>query len=365
MMIPRKLENDASPLVIPVDNEASDSSKIVFRNETPSKPEEIIYFTSCSFISEGNSQVGQIQLTFDVFKFVPQGPSWIIKIKWQDLKRIAKINRRGIDKGIEITTNKVSMMFASMHDRDDVALLIKMVSDAQSRLNKSVGFSKKDEAEVIRRLTPFKAPIVFEESVPTNQHDIMQLIKSPETMAEMYKICGCHDIAISGWTRNKDGLTRTIQYTQDSFQSLNVASTQTLMKSGDSCVLEVLCKFSRSSAQYLLQLNMQFFFKQDGELTNYRGAYAVDWIRDVWDKEFVEAAVKRQARMFFFYIKAKLSNETFDATLYDGQWRQHQPYVLVIIGLILAILSLIIFPHGTNWYGYLFGSLLIAAFYYL
>ena len=235
---------------------------------------------------------------------------------------------------------------------------------ALPRENKTFGFNTKDDVEVVKRLTRLKAPHVFDDTVSASLQDIITLLKSPDVITEYYALCGLTDVVVSNWSKDKDGLTRSVQYTQRMFQSLSVSATHAIMKSGDTLAFEVLCKFTRPSAPLFLQMNLQLFFRQDGDTTSYRGAYALDYTMDTWDKEFVEAAVNRQVTILYHFLKAKINGESFDESLYFGQWRKHQPYVLVILALVVALLAMYILKRDANWYGYLFGSMLIVLFFY-
>lgn len=326
---------------------------------------DVIWRTSCIFVErENKTAAGDLYCTRDSMSFITKDNAQMINVAWKNVKRIAKFNRRSLEKGIEISGDDFILTFTSVKNRDTIIDCIKIMTEAIKRDNRTFGFIKRDDIEVVKRLTAMKAPHIFEESLTSNLQDIANLVKSQELIAEYFDICGFSDVVISSWTKDKAGLTRSTSYTQRGFQSSTISSTQTIMKSGDSLVFEVVNKYTRPSTSTIMRVNVQFFFKQNEETTSFRGAYAVDYIKDTWDKEFVEASIARQMRIFYYFLKAKISNEAFDITEYDGQWRRHQPYVLVIIGLVIALLAMYILRGDANWYGYLFGSLLIFLFFY-
>ncbi|OHT07655.1 hypothetical protein TRFO_24063 [Tritrichomonas foetus] len=326
---------------------------------------EIILKVPCSVIFNNRNITGDLYLIRNQIRFIPRQISqWMLQINCKDITQIAKINRRSLEKGIEVTTSSSTLTFTSVHDRDNIVHYIKLLTDAQFRVNQSFGFLTKDDTEVVKHLTVLRAPHVFEETFNSNLQDIITLLKKNETISEIYSICECTDVVFSGWSRNKDGLTRNVQYTQPMFQPLSVASVQTIMKSGDTLVFEINSKFSRTYAPKFLTMNFQLYFHQEGEITNYRGAYVID-SRDTWDKEFVEASIAHFVKIFYYYLKAKICDEQFNEADYEGEWRRHQPYVNLIIALLIALISINLFPKGTNWYGYFIGSLLIIGFFYL
>lgn len=318
----------------------------------------------CTFLNTNGGWFvpGDFYFTHEKLHFIPRREKWMIAIMWSQIKKIQKINR-GLDKGLEVSAGQ-NVQFFQVRDRDLVLSYIKLMMQALPRENKTFGFNTKDDVEVVKRLTRLKAPHVFDDTVSASLQDIITLLKSPDVITEYYALCGLTDVVVSNWSKDKDGLTRSVQYTQRMFQSLSVSATHAIMKSGDTLAFEVLCKFTRPSAPLFLQMNLQLFFRQDGDTTSYRGAYALDYTMDTWDKEFVEAAVNRQVTILYHFLKAKINGESFDESLYFGQWRKHQPYVLVILALVVALLAMYILKRDANWYGYLFGSMLIVLFFY-
>lgn len=340
-------------------------TKILFNEAVIPQLTDVFCRTSCCFLNggTGRSVSGDFFFTHEKLFFIPRQGQWMIAIPWGEIIRIQKINR-SLEKGIEVSTANHVVQFTPVRERDSVVGYIKLMIEALHRENRTFGFNTKDDVEVLKRLTRLKAPHVFDDTVNASLQDIITLLKSPELFNEYFSLCGITDAVVSNWTKDKDGLMRSVQYTQRMFQSLNVSATHAIMKSGDSLAFEVLCKYTRPSAPDFLQMNLQLFFRQDGDTTSYRGAYALDYSTDTWDKEFVEASVNRQATILYHFLKSKISGEPFDEDLYSGQWRKHQPYVLVILALVVALLAMSILKRDANWYGYLFGSLLIVCFFY-
>jgi hypothetical protein len=282
---------------------------------------------------------------------------------WPDICRISKITK-SIERGLEIGAASRIVYFISMKERDVVFDWIRLLADTCNRQNQSFGFRAGDDVDVGKRLTKLKAPHVLEDTVSANLQEIVVLLRAPEFIIECYDRCHLTDVIVSNWTKEKDGLRRTVQYTQPMFQALDVHTIQTIMKSGDSLVFQNISQFGRPSAPVLLQMNLQFFFKMEGDTTTYRSAYVLDYSLHPWDKEFIESSISRQVRIFHHFLKVKLKQEDFKELGYEGQWRKHQSYVLVILGLLAALMALFLLRREGNLYRCLFGGLLLFWFFY-
>jgi uncharacterized membrane protein len=64
--------------------------------------------------------------------------------------------------------------------------------------------------------------------------------------------------------------------------------------------------------------------------------------------------------MNFYFLKSSFSGEQFNIAKYEGKWRVHQPYVLVILGLLLLIAGVIVLPADADWYKLLAGGIVLA-----
>jgi hypothetical protein len=304
-------------------------------------------------------------LTRRSFTFSPKRPiaDCQIDFSWPDIRHLSKITKT-VERGVEVGTDTRVVYFISMKERDVVFDWIRLLADTFGRGKRSFGFRTRDDVDVVKRLTMLKAPHVLEAVVSASLQEIVVLLRAPEFILECYNRCHLTDVVLSNWTKDKNGLTRTVQYTQPMFQALDVHTTQTIMKSGDSLVFENLSQFGRPSAPVLLQMNLQFFFKREGETTSYRSAYFLGYSVQPWDKEFIEASINRQVRIFHNFLKAKINQEYFKESGYEGQWRKHQPYVLVILGLLTSLLALFVLKREGNLYRYLFSGLLLFCFFY-
>jgi hypothetical protein len=228
------------------------------------------------------------------------------------------------------------------------------------------GFLQKgDDAEVSRRIHVLKAPFVFEEVIAAKFDDVFNLLKEPQVTENMLTSSGCTDVIISSWNKTRNGISRGIQYVQPMAQNCNVSAIQTLTKSGQQCTFEINSSFSRLSVRKFLATTTQYYFKANGENVTFRGAYRLDWEDETWDKEFVEATVGRSVRMNFYFLKSSFSGEQFNTAKYEGKWRMHLPYVLVILGLFLLLIGVITLPADTDWYKLLAGFLVLAFGVYL
>jgi hypothetical protein len=287
----------------------------------------------------------------------------MLLVSWADMRQASKISRLGLEMGIEIATSAGIISFTSIRDCDQLIAYLRLLTEASRRAHKSFGFVAKDDIEVVKRLTVLKAPHVFEDVIESDLHSIITMLKSAEVISEYYARCGLKDVIVSGWAKTRDGLTKSVHYTQAMFQPLQVSSTYTIMKSGDSLVFEVVSQYARPSAPRLLQMNLQCFFTQDGEKTKLRFAYLLDYTVESWDKEFINAAVTRQAKMLYAFLKAQMNHEQFNEADYAEPWKQHQPYVLTILGLLAVFTAMRVLKKDANWYGYLFGAVFLFLFF--
>lgn len=343
--------------------DSSDIPKIMLIKPPPL--DSVVYQTQCHLIIDGKTILGDMILTYEALYFITKQirPPFMYKVIWPDCKETAKVHKRGIDKGITLTTVSNSITFSAIKDRETTIYFMKLIASANKNPEESYGFITKDDTEVVRRIVQMRAPHVIEDVTKADLNTIMKTLRESD-LTEMYTVCGCSDVVTSRWSKTKNGISRTIQYTQPMFQSLSVASTQTLMKKGDICVFEISSKFSRSYAPHFLHMNMQYYFQPDGEATSMRVAYIPEWQKDTWDKEFVAAAVQRQVKMNFYYLKGKFTGEAFNKSLYEDKWKQHQSYVLVITALIITILVVIFFPADTDWYSLMAAFVVLFALFY-
>jgi hypothetical protein len=290
-------------------------------------------------------------------------PSEVLEIPWTEIGNINKINRLGIDKGIELSTNTATVTFTAVKRCDDLVLYIKLLKSAR-REHKSYGFVAKDDIEVVKKLTELRAPHVSEDVVDATLTQIATLLKSPELVSEYYAFCGIKDVIISGWAKEKDGLTRSAQFTQAMFQPISVSTAFSMAKSGESLVFDVISHYSRPSAPELLRANLQCFFKQESEKTKLRFAYSLDYGVQTWDKEFIDAAVSRQITILCDFLKARITGVEYNDAGHGREWMKHQPYVLVILGLVALLLAMNILKKDANWLGYMVGFVLIFLVFY-
>lgn len=342
-------------------------SNIVKKNVvTIPQPYDTIYYTfaNCSIPSTGINHSGDCFFTTKALMFIPRSnnKAWMIEVNWKDISSIEKASKRAMDKGIELSIGDIKIIFTQMNNRNIFWDYIIFLSNIVQNQKPTYGFNKRDDAEVVRRLTILRAPHAFDTVLNAELSDIITMLKSPELFTESLEIAGCNDVVAGSWNKTKDGIFRLIQYTQPLFQNTTVQQTQTLMKSGDTAVLELFLRLSRPSINGFLHVPMQFYLKKAGEKVSFRCAYSMDWINDVWDKEFVEAAVGRTIRVMFHYAESKANKSKFDESEFEGQWRKHQPFVLVIVGLLLLLLGVCVVPDSRAWYRALCGFIAIAMF---
>jgi hypothetical protein len=251
-------------------------------------------------------------------------------------------------------------------DRDLLSFHMSVIHHSHTSPVHTYGFSRKvDDAEVSRRIHLLKAPHVLEEQIARKFDDLVNLLKEDRLTEDILTSCGCTDVIISPWTVTPHGISRGVQYAQSMTQNCSVSAVQTLTKSGNECTFETASSFSRLSSGRFLVTTTQYYFKEDGDNVKFRGAYRLDWATDTWDKEFVAATVGRSARMNFYFLKSRFSGEQFNIAKYEGKWRMHQPYVLVIIGLLLLVALVILLPADADWYKLIGGCLVLSVSAYL
>ena len=336
---------------------------------------DIIFKSTGSYTSIDNKTIqGEAFITQNSLIFIPKQGTFnrMIEIQLSEINQIAKINRRGFEKGIEVLIDNQSIIFSSFSQRDLMASYIKIISEASKRKNKSFGFNNSDDAKVIKKISILRAPHVFEEVIEKNEtvkevmslQDIFKLLKAPEFITEFYTIFNFKDAVVSNWLKNKDGLTRVVCYSQPMFQPLSVSSNQNIMSSDNTLAFDMVSKFSRIGESNAIVMNLQLLFKQEEEKITFREAYSTDYNIELYDKEFIESSVSRQNKILFHFIKSKLTNNEFNEENYADQWAKHQTYVLIIISLLVVLFIIIFYPQNNNWYGYLFGAFLFIMFFY-
>ena len=343
--------------------------------------DEIIYATSAQILNRSKAIGGDIYITHKALVFCSKQirPSFYVELLWPDIKEIKRSHKRGYDKSITISLTDSHVIFASIKDRDSFMIFSRMIKKSYktiksnapqtnmrspNRLPSTYGFiAKNDDAEVVWKINVLKAPHVFEDMVTVKFQTIFEKFRSGDMLNEMVTACGGHEYVTSSW-RSGDGLSRNVSFTQPMLNPPSVAGKQMLRKSGNAAVFESQYVFSRASSPNFLSMNMQIYCKQEGDNTQLRGAFILDWDKETWDKEFVEAAVIRMGRMHYYYVKSAISNESFNVSAYEGKWRLHQPYVLTIISLVATILCIIVLPKNTNWYSILAAFCVVALFFY-
>lgn len=343
----------------------SEVSNYVKKGSITIKHEEnVIYKTSCWCTFTKGQFAGDTIFTKNSLIFVQKGNSgWVIEIQWLQIIKMTQEQRKYNDKGIVFQLdNQNSIYLSAMKDRDLFWSYVLLLTNAAKSQNPSYGLISKDEAEVVRRLTILRAPHTMEEMLNAHFNDVYKLLKSSELWNDALSICGCHDIIFGRWKKTQDGITRFIQYSHPMFQETSVTIVQKLMKSGKTASFECFMRLSRASAQNFLQIPIQYFIKREHKSLQYRCAYSLDWITETWDREFVEAAISRLISSNFNFIKSKIINEKFDQNSFEGQWKKHQPFVLVILALVIMLIIMIVSPSDVNWYKFYAG--LIALFVY-
>lgn len=326
-----------------------------------------IYSTPAIYANAKANVTGDCYFTSTSLVFIPRTnkKAWTLEINWKDISLIEKIQKRAMEKGIELTIGDQKVAFTQMSNRDAFWNYVLLLSKTSKNSQPTFGFTKRDETEVVHKLTILRAPCAFETILETDMKNLFSVLKKAEVFEESLQVVGCTDIVTSSWHKTKDGIVREIHYVQPLFHSTNVVMTQTLMKSGQTAALEFLIRLSRPTQSDFLHVPMQFFFRKvDGKLS-FRCAYSLDWIKDVWDLEFVEAAVARSIRVLFHYITSKINKTTFNESEFEGQWRRHQPFVLMIVALIGLIIGTILTPDPRYWYKFLAGIIALMLFFAL
>lgn len=284
----------------------------------------------------------------------------LIRIRWRFVREISDPQKKGLEKAVYIGVGNEHIIFNALKDRDTFLFLARLEFALARAKVQTYGFLRKGDEEVATRITPLKAPHVIEDSVTMGLKEVVSKLREGALTTEMLTVCGLTNVAPLKWTKTKTGIQRIVSYTHPMSQVTDVACVQTLMKSGSVCVLETTSKFSRPAHGNFLTSNVQFYFKEDDGVVNMRGAYALTWDTETWDKEFVEAAVSRVNRMSFYFLKRKFSGENFNVAKYEGKWRMHQPYVLVIATLTIVILCVLILPVDTDWARFIAGVCVFA-----
>ena len=327
--------------------------------------ENVIYRTACWCTFTKGQFAGESIFTKNSLIFVQKGNNgWVIEIQWQQILKMTLEQKRYNDKGITFELdNNNSIFLSAMKDRDVFWSYVLLLTNAVKNKKSSYGFIAKDDAEVLKRLTILRAPHTMEELMPAHFSEVYKLLKTSDLWIDAMTMCGSKDIIVSRWQKIQDGVTRIIQFTHPMFQMTNISLVQKMMKSGKTSSLECFYTLSRILAQNFLQIPLQYFIQRDHKSLQFRCAYSLDWITETWDKEFVEEAMNRIFLMNFNYFKSKIMNKEFDRSSFEGQWKKHQPFVLVIVALILLILTLIISPDDVNWYKFCAGLVSLFIFF--
>ena len=381
-VVPIRAAHVSMPLLPTLELDKSESNLLA--NEPPSPPPPVVQSKieqlPPGFAPKQDSVILQVQcvlaeqknlpgfalLTSDACWFISkQVKGRILKLKWENVTEISKMRKKGTDKVVRISADRNHITFGSIKERDTFVFLAKLALKLSKATVQTYGFMKKGDEEVATRITAMKAPHVFEDSVSKDLNDILVMLRDGPLVTDMLAACGCIDIVPSQWTKTKNGIERMVSYVQPMSQNSDVTAVQTLMKSGHVCVFEMTEKFSRPSTGMFLESNIQFYFKEDEGVVNIRGAYGLGWYKETWDKEFVEAAVSRVNRMNFYYLKSKFSGESFNVAKYEGKWRMHQPYVLVISALVLLILCVLVLPSDTDWFRIIAGLCVLVFLFYM
>lgn len=348
-------------------SEIAELAEFVMKNVIhQTKNENVIFRTSCSCFGEKTSATGECLFTSQKLIFVPKASKnmWLALIPWSSILKMTQVTRRGLEKGVSLQfQSQKTIIISQMYNRDLFWSYVLLLTDATKTNKPSYGLIHRDDTEVMRKLTILRAPHTWEDVIVGNIGDVMKMLKTSELWSDALKVCECVDVLIGNWNKTKDGISRIIQYQQPLFQSVSVSSHHSLMKSGDTCTLELFMSFSRSAQQGFLHVPVQFYFRTREDKLIYRCAYSLDWIKETWDREFVESAVSRHIKMIYNYIKSKIINEQFNELQFEGQWRKHQTYVIVLIILLTAILLTIFSPRDLNWYRVLAGFIALFFFF--
>jgi hypothetical protein len=325
--------------------------------------DETIFLTNATMTRSQLSSPGVIILTYPLLFFHSKQsrPPFLLTIDWNDIREIGKLPGKGSEKAIQVTVENEPVVFFTPKERDTLLFHMSAIQRAHQSPVHTFGFLQKgDDAEVSRRIHVLKAPHVLEEVINAKFDDVFNLLKEPQVTENMLASCGCTDVIVSAWNKTRNGISRGVEYIEPMAQNCHVSAVQTLTKSGQQCTFEINSSFSRLSLSRFLGTTTQYYFKADGENVTFRGAYRLDWTEETWDKEFVEATVGRAARMNFYFLKSTFSGEQFNTAKYEGKWRMHQPYVLVILGLLLLLVGVISLPADTDWYKLLAGFVVMA-----
>jgi hypothetical protein len=331
------------------------------------RPECIIYQAAATLPNVKNAN-GLVILTYQLFYFQSKGvqPPFLIHIMWKDITDLEKLHRKNFDKSVKVITRDKSITFSSLKERDTLIFYMGLIRTSNSQSVQTYGFSqKRDDAEVARRINVMKAPTVFEVSLAQKLNAIVTDLRDDSLTEAMLVASGCAEIVISPWAKTGNGISRTVQYVQPLSQNADVSAIHTLMISGRVCTYEILSSFSRVNSGKFMESQMQFHFKEDSDKVNFRGAYILEWLKEIWDKEFVAASVSRANRITYYFLKSKFSGEPFNVASYEGKWSLHQPYVLVILGLIVGIVCVAVFPRDADWYRLMVGMVVLAGLFYL
>ena len=327
------------------------------------KPDSVVLSVQAT-VPEMKNAPGYAMITHEALWFQSkQMRNGLLKVRWQNAKEVSKMRKKGLDKAVRVGMGNEQIILNGLKDRDAFLFFARLELRLARSAIQTFGFVRKGDEEVSTRITTMKAPHVFEDSVTLALGEILAKLREGTLINDMLTACGCSDVVPLKWEKTKNGIERMVSYVHPMMQNADVKSVQTLMKSGRICVLEMTETFSRPSIGEFLESNVQFYFKEEDGVVNFRGAYGLAWNKEPWDKEFVEAAVSRVNRMSFYYLKSKFSGETFNVSKYEGKWRMHQPYVLVIGALVLLILCVLILPVDTDWFRIIGGFVVLVFFF--
>lgn len=282
-----------------------------------------------------------------------------LTIKFSDI--IIEKAKSNVVSILEKGKSSIFFTFANERERNEFFDFCKIIG---ANMGDTHGFMKLDEAEVNKKLYVMRAQHTYENKIQCTVNDIIKLLKEPDFSYQALVYCNCSSINVHEQTEIKGIYTRNITYSYPMLQLTNVSMTQKLMKSGKTVAFEFNMSFERNSKMFL-HVPIQFYFKEESSDVIFRCAYSLEWGNDTWDKEFVESAVRRSIKIFYNYAISKIKNKPFDESDYNGEWRHHQPYVLIILALLIAILCVQFSPVGYNWYNVLAGFIALMFLFFL
>ena len=330
-------------------------------NFDPPPKESIVYQTPCTVYIEMKGLNGDLIITKESIIYISKQvkPTFKIEVFYDDVIKVTKVNKKGMDKGISITTNSGSVNYYGLKERFKILYFIEICKYKGS----TFGFNVNDDAEVLQKITPLRSQQIIEKEISKPSCEILEELKAPNLLRQMYEECGCKNIRVSTWSKTKSGISRDVEYQVKILQDIDVTSTQRLMKSGETIALDIYSKYSMTSNSDFLNTHFQLLFKDNDDKITIRSAINFNWAQDPWNKELVFASILKMVKISFYFLECHFSEKEFSKNDYEGKWKKHKPYIITLVVLVVMLAMAIILPSDTNWIKVIFGLFILFLLY--